>query len=339
MPRLRWPARKRSNFVEKPALAAAKVQSEVCYPRRLGNRRERQPGIYVEILIQASVEQIWCLTQDPALHQRWDLRFSRIHYLPRTLPTEPQRFSYETRIGFGLSIKGTGESVGQREIEGGESTSALKFASEDPKSLIREGSGYWRYVPVENGVRFLTWYDYQVRFGALGRVIDRSVFRPLMGWATTWSFDRLRLWAEGKQLPETAARLSGIHAICRITLAFIWIWHGLVPKVLFRHVDEQTMLRQAGVPLPLLPWIGMAEMALGILVLGAWNARALFLGIASLMVIATVVVVVFSSEFVRAAFNPVTLNVAMVALSVLGWIASPNLPSARRCLRKPPRLL
>jgi hypothetical protein len=26
--------------------------------------------------------------------------------------------------------------------------------------------------------------------------VDRLVFRPLMGWATAWSFDRLRLWCE-----------------------------------------------------------------------------------------------------------------------------------------------
>jgi hypothetical protein len=33
--------------------------------------------------------------------------------------------------------------------------------------LIREGSGYWRYVPTGNGLRFFTWYDYEVRFGGV----------------------------------------------------------------------------------------------------------------------------------------------------------------------------
>ena len=35
-------------------------------------------GIYVEIPIRGSVEAIWDKTQTPALHQRWDLRFSDI---------------------------------------------------------------------------------------------------------------------------------------------------------------------------------------------------------------------------------------------------------------------
>src|ERR1035438_9869034 len=72
------------------------------------------PGIYVEIRVDADLEEVWRLTQDPALHQRWDLRFSRIEYLPRPILSEPQCFLYETRIGFGLSIHGTGERVGER---------------------------------------------------------------------------------------------------------------------------------------------------------------------------------------------------------------------------------
>ena len=32
------------------------------------------PGIYVEIAIKNQVDHIWHLTQDPTLHQRWDLR-------------------------------------------------------------------------------------------------------------------------------------------------------------------------------------------------------------------------------------------------------------------------
>jgi hypothetical protein len=80
----------------------------------LSSSPEGLTGIYVEITIQDDLEHIWRLTQEPALHQRWDLRFSRIDYLPKASAPDPQHFLYETRIGFGLSIKGTGESVGER---------------------------------------------------------------------------------------------------------------------------------------------------------------------------------------------------------------------------------
>jgi hypothetical protein len=74
----------------------------------------RRPGIYVEILIRRDLDEVWRLTQDASAHQRWDLRFTKIEYLPRPDSSQPQRFLYETRIGFGLAIRGTGESVATR---------------------------------------------------------------------------------------------------------------------------------------------------------------------------------------------------------------------------------
>jgi hypothetical protein len=172
-------------------------------------------GIYVETRIRGSLDELWERTQRPDVHQRWDLRFSTIEYLPRPDVIHPQQFRYATRIGFGMNIHGTGETVGQRDLPDGRRTSALRFQSDDPKSLIAIGSGYWQYLPEGDSVRFLTWYDYQTRFGLPGRLFDRLVFRPLMGWATAWSFDRLRLWLERGIEPEAARRASLWHGISR----------------------------------------------------------------------------------------------------------------------------
>src|SRR6185295_8912535 len=109
------------------------------------------PGIYVEIDMQCAMEDLWSKTQSPELHSRWDLRFTDIEYLPRPDSSQPQRFLYATRIGFGLRIAGEGETLGTRQADDSR-TSALKFWSEDPKSLIREGSGYWQYIPIANGI-------------------------------------------------------------------------------------------------------------------------------------------------------------------------------------------
>ena len=132
--------------------------------------------------------------------------FTTIDYLPRDSEAEPQKFLYSTRIGFGLKFNGEGESTGTREDVTGVRTSALSFWSSDPKSLIKDGSGYWRYHATASGSRFLTWYDYRTRFGTVGQAIDRFVFRPLIGWATAWSFDRLRLWLETGLTPEESLR-------------------------------------------------------------------------------------------------------------------------------------
>ncbi|GAB2858368.1 hypothetical protein GCM10027074_26830 [Streptomyces deserti] len=162
-------------------------------------------GLYIEARIRADLDDLWARTQDPAQHQRWDLRFTEIAHLPRE-EGRPQRFRYATRVLPFLTIAGTGVSAGEKERPDGTRTSALRFASPHPLSLLAEGSGYWRYVPDGDGVRFLTGYDYRPRWGAFGALADRLLLRPLMGWATAWSFDRLRLWLEHGVTPERARR-------------------------------------------------------------------------------------------------------------------------------------
>ncbi len=231
--------------------------------------RMARQGIYVEIFIRGTLDDLWEKTQTPQLHQRWDLRFSEIDYLPQPDPSQPQQFRYTTRLGFGLRISGAGETLGTRDDPDTGATSALKFWSDDPKSLIRKGSGYWKYIPQDGGVRFLTWYDYETRFGTIGRLFDRIVFRPLIGWATAWSFDRLRLWIEKQIDPSLSMQSSIIHAIARIVIAFIWLYHGLIPKLLFLSKDELTLVTNAGLQpdaaLTLVRIIGVAEIALGLL--------------------------------------------------------------------------
>src|SRR5262245_8367291 len=113
-------------------------------------------SIYVEIIIRTHMERLWAHTQTPELHERWDLRFSEIDYLPKSCDSDPQRFRYATRIGFGLEVEGEGESVGERDLANGSRSSALKFSSADPRSIIREGAGYWKYIPTAEGITFLT---------------------------------------------------------------------------------------------------------------------------------------------------------------------------------------
>ena len=150
-------------------------------------------------------------TQDPARHQRWDVRFGRITYLPR-VDGEPQRFTYATTVAPGVTIAGTGESLGDRDRPDGTRWSGLTFWADDRRSIIDAGAGYWRYVPTDDGVRFLTRYDYRPRWGRVGEVLDRRAFRPLFGWATAWSFDRLRLWLEDGTPPERSRDLAVAHA-------------------------------------------------------------------------------------------------------------------------------
>jgi len=294
--------------------------------------------IYVEITIKGSLDEIWRLTQTPELHARWDLRFTEIRYLPRPGFDEPQQFLYATRIGAGLKIEGRGESIGSRTGDSGERASSLKFWSDDRKSLISEGSGYWKYIPVSGGVRFLTLYDYRVRFGVLGELGDRFVFRPVMGWATAWSFDRLRLWVESGLPADAALRSAAAYFLARTAVAFVWFWHGLVPKLLFRHPDEAIMLTDAGASAITarlgVSIAGMVEIALALWVLLAWRSLLPMVVTIGLMFTALIGVGLFSPRMIGLPFNPVTLNLLVISLAAVACAARRFTPSASRCRRK-----
>lgn len=176
-------------------------------------------GIFVEAGIETDLELLWQRSQRPDQHQRWDLRFGSIDYLPPGGPGEPQRFRYATRIAPGLVIAGTGETAGDRRHPDGGAISVLRFGSPHPLCPIRTGQGYWRYRPDGGTVRFRTGYDYQPRWGLPGRWADRLLFRPLMAWATAWSFDRLRLWCELGVTPERSLRQAWVEVAVRLTAA------------------------------------------------------------------------------------------------------------------------
>jgi hypothetical protein len=295
-------------------------------------------SVYVERLLRVPLDVVWRHTQTPELHERWDLRFSRINYLPKDEGDSSQRFRYATRIGFGLEVTGHGETVGQRELADGTSTSALKFGSDEPLSIIRDGSGYWQYVPTADGVRFLTWYDYRTRFGSAGALLDRLVFQPLIAWATAWSFDRLRLWLEDQIDPKLAVRNASIHGVARVALAAIFVYQGLVPKLIVRHADELSMLRNGGIPATLtttaLVAIGIAEITLALSLLVSWSRSWPAWVCAIAMSIATAIVALRSPTFFGAAFNPLSLNLAVAALAAVDLLVLPGVPSAARCLRR-----
>lgn len=149
----------------------------------------------METSIRAGVDAVWDATQHPAQHERWDVRFSRISPTGTT-PAGASTFRYERRTPL-HTVRGCGVSIGEKQGPDGGRTSALRFHTADRLSPISAGRGYWRYVPDDHVTVFITGYDYTPGWGPLDVFV-----RPLLGWATAWSFDRLRIWLETGVPPE-----------------------------------------------------------------------------------------------------------------------------------------
>ncbi len=181
---------------------------------------KRKQPIYVATKMNTTMEKLWEYTQEPDIHTEWDARFTEISYLEKK-EREPQKFLYKTKIGFGLEIAGEGESIGEIRKETGERISSLKFWTDNTLSLIQIGRGYWKYTPNKEYIHFETQYDYETRFGRIGNVIDSYIFRPLLGWATAWSFDALKLWLEKGLHPRLLIRRTMTYWLVCFLFAFV----------------------------------------------------------------------------------------------------------------------
>ncbi|GFN31742.1 DoxX-like family protein [Paenibacillus xylaniclasticus] len=293
--------------------------------------------IYVETFIQTDMDSLWHHTQSPKLHQQWDLRFSEIHYLPRNSDDLPQLLHYKTRIGFGLHIEGTGETIASRPSRSGARTSALIFRSEQPISLIRSGSGYWQYTPEQAGIRFATEYDYTTRFGQLGRWFDRYVFRPMFGYATALSFDLLRLWLEKGLRPAAIIRTTAVHYVSIAMITMVWIWMGLVPKLLVPNGGDLKLMESlglfAGAEEETLTLLGFIEVIFGVAAIGFHRVKYNWLLQIGMLTILTVAGLAADPSLLAAPFNPLLVSIPMFGLIAAVWLTMDVVPSASRCIR------
>jgi len=296
--------------------------------------------IYVETTIAAPIENIWEKTQNSALHEKWDMRFSSITYMPKEAG-EPQRFTYTRALIPGLKISGWGVSVGNHEKVDGTRSSSLHFGTPQVISPIKEGRGYWQYIPNEKSddVTFLTAYNYEPNYGKLGKLLDKVVFRPLMGWGTALSFDILKRWIEKGESPATQYMRFLMTYGLTLFFAFVWVYHGLVPKIIAMHPEEIMMTGELfPVELTILKkiiiGIGIIEIIFGFIWLLYPHKRHLF---ALQFILFPVLILSAVTSDVQTAvhpFNPVTFNISLTLLSIIGFSLSKDVPTAKNCRRK-----
>lgn len=176
---------------------------------REGKARARK--IVVEAIIPSPVALVWERSQVPQFHTAWDIRFNHIAYLDETDERGYHLMDYRTNIALGIAIQGYGRYLTNSE----HSHSSFEFDSYDWKSLIRNGRGIWLYradgpsveSPSVERTLFKTVYDYEVRYGWMGEMLDRLLFRSLLQLATEWGFETLRQWCAGDE-NATAHRRS-----------------------------------------------------------------------------------------------------------------------------------
>lgn len=109
--------------------------------------------------------------------------------------------------------------------------------------------------------------------------------------------------------------------ILNTSLAILWIYQGLIPKLIFQAADEQRLWQSQGIDeiviLFLIQISGYIEIIFGLLFLILSAKKALhYLNILGMLGL-TILVLITDLSYFHQAFNPFVMNFSMIMLSVI----------------------
>jgi len=108
--------------------------------------------------------------------------------------------------------------------------------------------------------------------------------------------------------------------LSRLAIAFIWIYHGLVPKLIFKHSTELELLSKGplvGDEQTTLILAGATEVIIGILVAILWNrAWPIYISLVGFVILLAASVIVSPGHAVHA-FNPITLTTSAILFCLI----------------------
>lgn len=113
------------------------------------------------------------------------------------------------------------------------------------------------------------------------------------------------------------------HALLTIhvTLAVLWVYQGLVPKIIYHTVEEQRFWQYLGIDelsmLFLIKISGYIEIMFGLLFLIFRQSKILHVFNILGLIALTIVVAVIYPLYFTSSFNPFVMNLAMIGLSIV----------------------
>lgn len=114
--------------------------------------------------------------------------------------------------------------------------------------------------------------------------------------------------------------IQQILMFCQLIIAVLWIYQGLIPKLIFQVEGEQYVWQQLHIPTPYIGWMislsGLAEIIFGSLFLFLTHKYLHWLSIISLIGLFICVLLIYPNQIYQA-FNPVVMDMALASLSVI----------------------
>jgi uncharacterized membrane protein YphA (DoxX/SURF4 family) len=129
-----------------------------------------------------------------------------------------------------------------------------------------------------------------------------------------------------RQIEET---LRTVKVLARVCLGVVWLYEGLVPKILFlsAHPEQIELVRRSGLfwPTPELTLIalGIAQLAAGAILITGWAERAM-VSLTTLGMFALIVLVAAGNPaMLTDPFGALAKDVCLVSCAVTVWLLAP----------------
>jgi len=121
--------------------------------------------------------------------------------------------------------------------------------------------------------------------------------------------------------------------VSSLALGIAWIYQGLIPKLLFTDTGEIEILKQSGLfagnEVQVITFIGWAEIIFGLVIIFVHRRSVHYLNIL-LLVLLSIAALFSDPAIFTFPFNPFSLNLSMIALSVIAILNLEGLPRASR---------
>lgn len=120
--------------------------------------------------------------------------------------------------------------------------------------------------------------------------------------------------------------------VARAVLGFIFLYHGLVPKILFLSPTEVMMIQAHGIDLPyekVALAAGVAEVLIGLALTFLLSKTWPVMVALTALVLLLLDVAIFCPELLVGAFNPVSTNIAAIGLCVVALVEQKERKTSR----------
>ncbi len=123
--------------------------------------------------------------------------------------------------------------------------------------------------------------------------------------------------------PAAYQRLLHIKTVARLSIGLVWVWEGLMPKILFPSPSQFAMVERSGwwwgSPDLTLHWLGVAMVLAGIAIMsGIWERAAALVSTLAVLVL-MVLVITSHPEALHDPFGGLVKDACLFTCAALVW--------------------